>query len=135
MLAGRHGFVKQAIRSGVPIVPVASVGGGDTVFVLNEGRWLADALEKLIGLESKLRGATLPIILGFPFGVTPEILPVHLPLPTKLRYEILDPVEVDTDPERADDRDYVHEIYLEVEAALQAGMDRLAARRRLPLFF
>ena len=135
VLAGRHGFVKQAMRSGVPIVPVASVGGGDTVFVLDEGRWLADALEKLIGLKSKLRGATLPIILGFPFGVTPEILPVHLPLPAKLRYEILDPIEVDHDPERVDDRDYVHGIYLEVEAALQAGMDRLAARRRLPLFF
>jgi hypothetical protein len=102
--------------------------------VLSEGRWLADVLEKLIGLKSKLRGATLPIILGFPFGVTPEILPVHLPLPAKLRYEVLEPIEVDTDPERADDRDYVHEVYLEVESALQAGMDRLAARRRLPLF-
>jgi 1-acyl-sn-glycerol-3-phosphate acyltransferase len=133
VLAGRHGFVKQAIRSGVPIVPVASVGGGDTVFVLSEGRWIADVLEKLIGLKSRLRGATLPIILGFPFGITPEILPVHLPLPAKLRYEVLEPIHVDS--EREDDRDYVHEVYLEVEAALQAGMDRLAARRRLPLFF
>src|SRR4051794_9336093 len=128
VLAGRHGFVKQAIRSGVPILPVAAVGGGDTVFVLNEGRWLADGLERLIGLKSRLRGATLPIILGFPFGVTPEILPVPLPLPAKLRYEILEPIEVDTDPERADDRDYVHRIYLETQAALQAGMDRLAKR-------
>jgi 1-acyl-sn-glycerol-3-phosphate acyltransferase len=135
VLAGRHGFVKQAIRSQVPIVPVAAVGGGDTVFVLDEGRWLADGLEKLIGLKSKLRGATLPIILGFPFGITPEILPVHLPLPAKLRYEVLEPIRVRTDPEAADDRDYVHSVYLEVESALQAGMDRLAKRRRLPLLF
>ena len=41
VLGGRTGFVRQAIRSGVPIVPVASVGGHDTVFVLSEGRWIA----------------------------------------------------------------------------------------------
>jgi 1-acyl-sn-glycerol-3-phosphate acyltransferase len=133
-LAGRRGFVKQAIKSGVPIVPVASVGGGDTVFVLSEGRRLADLLEKLIKLKTRLRGSTLPIIGGIPFGITPEILPVHLPLPAKLRYEILEPVEVDPDPERIDDPDYVQSVYDEVEAALQDGMDRLAARRTVPVF-
>ena len=40
-LGGRTGFVKQAIRSGVPILPVATVGGHDTVFVVSEGKWLA----------------------------------------------------------------------------------------------
>lgn len=41
MLFGRKGFVRQAIRSGVPIVPVATVGGRDTVFELSEGRFIA----------------------------------------------------------------------------------------------
>ena len=41
VLGGRMGFIPQAIRSAVPIVPVASVGGHDTVFVLSEGRWIA----------------------------------------------------------------------------------------------
>ena len=49
VLGGRHGFVRQAIRSGVPIVPVASVGGHDTAFVLSEGRWIANGLEKSRG--------------------------------------------------------------------------------------
>ncbi len=40
VLAGRHGFVRQAIRSGVPIVSVAMVGGRH-LFVLSEGRFLA----------------------------------------------------------------------------------------------
>ena len=66
-LGGRTGFVKQAIRSGVPIVPVATVGGHDTVFVLSEGKWLANALDKVLGLKKTLRGANLPIIAGFPF--------------------------------------------------------------------
>jgi 1-acyl-sn-glycerol-3-phosphate acyltransferase len=134
VLAGRKGFVKQAIRSGVPIVPVATVGGHDTVFVLSEGRWLADGLERLIGLKSRLRGATLPIIAGFPFPLALEITPMHLPLPAKIRTELLDPIHVDTDPERAQDQEYVDSIYREVEAAIQVGMDRLARRRRFPVF-
>ena len=55
VLAGRRGFVRQAITSGVPIVPVATVGGHDTVFVLSEGRFLARWSG---GLGRRLRGVT-----------------------------------------------------------------------------
>jgi 1-acyl-sn-glycerol-3-phosphate acyltransferase len=130
VLAGRKGFVCQAIRSGVPIVPVAAVGGGDTVFVLSEGRWLARAS----GLGRRLRGATLPIVAGVPLGIHPEILPMHLPLPAKLRYELLAPVEVDSNPASAADDDYVDAVYRRVESDIQRSMRRLAARRRFPLF-
>src|ERR1700757_1376053 len=129
MLFGRKGFVRQAIRSGVPIVPVATVGGHDTVFVLSEGRFLA----RWSGLGKRLRGATMPIIAGFPFPLAIEILPAHIPLPAKIRTEILDPITVDTDPARADDTAYVDKIYDEVEAAIQDGMDRLAKRRSFPV--
>ncbi|WP_199580443.1 lysophospholipid acyltransferase family protein [Blastococcus sp. TBT05-19] len=132
-LGGRKGFVKQAIRSGVPILPVATVGGHDTVFVLSEGKWLANAVDKLTGLKKTLRGANLPIIAGFPFPIAVEILPAHVPLPAKIRTELLDPIEVDTDPERAEDEAYVQKIYDEVESVIQAGMDRLAAKRTLPV--
>ena len=132
-LAGRKGFVKQAIRSGVPILPVATVGGHDTVFVLSEGKWLADGLDKLLGLKKTLRGSKLPIIAGFPFPLAVEILPAHVPLPAKIRTELLDPIEVDDDPERAEDQAYVDKVYAEVEAVIQAGMDRLAAKRTLPV--
>jgi 1-acyl-sn-glycerol-3-phosphate acyltransferase len=129
LLFGRKGFVRQAIRSGVPIVPVATIGGHDTVFVLSEGRFLA----RWTGLGKRLRGATMPIIAGFPFPLAVEILPAHLPLPAKIRTEFLDPITVDTDPERADDDEYVDSIYREVEGAIQAGMDRLARRRSFPI--
>jgi 1-acyl-sn-glycerol-3-phosphate acyltransferase len=133
-LGGRTGFVRQAIRSGVPIVPVATVGGHDTVFVLSEGKWLANIAERVGGLKSKLRGANVPIIAGLPFPLAVEILPAHVPLPAKIRTEILDPVEVDDDPERVDDGAYVQRVYDEVEASIQAGMDRLAAKRSFPVF-
>ena len=134
VLGGRKGFVRQAIRSGVPIVPVASVGGHDTVFVLSEGQWIANGLDRISGLKRKLRGTRLPIVLGIPFGLTIETVPTHLPLPAKIRTELLDPIHVDKDPERVNDREYVNSIYLEVQSAIQDGMDRLAKQRHFPIF-
>jgi 1-acyl-sn-glycerol-3-phosphate acyltransferase len=134
VLGGRKGFVRQAIRSGVPIVPVASVGGHDTVFVLSEGQWIANGLDRVSGLKRKLRGTRLPIVLGMPFGLTIETIPTHLPLPAKIRTELLEPIHVDKDPERVNDREYVNSIYLEVNSAIQGGMDRLAKQRRFPVF-
>jgi 1-acyl-sn-glycerol-3-phosphate acyltransferase len=130
VLAGRKGFVRFAIQQQVPIVPVATIGGHDTVFVLSEGRFIA----KYTGLGKRLRGATIPIISGFPFPLAIEITPMHLPLPAKIRTELLDPIHLDPDPEKAGDKQYVDEMYREVEAAIQAGMDRLAARRSFPIF-
>jgi 1-acyl-sn-glycerol-3-phosphate acyltransferase len=132
-LAGRKGFVRQALRSQVPILPVATIGGHDTVFVLSEGRWLVDALDRFVSVKRRLRGVTLPITLGVPFGIAPEILPTHIPLPAKIRTELLEPIRLDADPDRADEEAYVAGVYREVEAAIQAGMDRLAARRSFPV--
>ena len=99
-----------------------------------EGRWLANGLDRFTGLKKKLRGVTMPIVLGLPFGLTVETIPTHLPLPAKIRTELLDPIHVDNDPERVNDRKYVDSIYVEVESAIQDGMDRLAKQRRFPIF-
>lgn len=130
ILAGRKGFIRQAMRSGVPIVPVATIGGHDTVFVLSEGRFIA----KWTGLGKRLRGTNIPIIAGFPFPLAVEILPAHLPLPAKIRTEFLDPIHVDTDPARMDDTEYLDKVYEEVQGAIQDGMNRLAKRRSFPVF-
>ena len=130
VLAGRKGFVRFALRQQVPIVPVATVGGHDTVFVLSEGRFLA----RWTGLGKRLRGATMPIISGVPFPLAIEILPMHIPLPAKIRTELLDPIRLEPDPEKANDDSYVDMVYREVEASIQAGIDRLARRRAFPVF-
>lgn len=127
VLDDRRGFVRQAIRSGVPIVPVASVGGAETVFVLTEGRWLAEVLQ----LRRILRSEMVPIVAGLPFGIWPEILPSHIPLPSKISHEILEPVAVESG--REDDEIYVKSIYDEVERRIQEGVVRLAAERRWPI--
>ncbi|MFL5887014.1 MAG: lysophospholipid acyltransferase family protein [Thermoleophilaceae bacterium] len=127
-LAGRKGFVRQAIRAQVPIVPVASSGAADTLFVLTDGRRLA----KLFRFDKLFRSKVFPIAVGFPLGLAPGVLP-QIPLPAKLRTEILDPIDVGDDPEREHDNRFVARKYREVEQALQDGMNRLARKRKFPL--
>jgi 1-acyl-sn-glycerol-3-phosphate acyltransferase len=129
VLAGRTGFVRLAIRSGVPIVPISTVGGPDSMPVLARGRRLA----KLLALDKVARLKMFPIAIQVPWGISPALLP-EIPLPTKIRTAFQAPIEVDSDPKRAEDSDYVDSKYEEVQDSIQHGMDALARRRRLPLF-
>lgn len=128
VLGGRTGFVQMALEHQVPIVPVATVGGHDTVFVVSEGRFLADS-----PLGRRLRATKAPIVLGPPFGVALEVVPAHIPLPAKIRTELLDPIHLDHDRTQDDER-YHQEVYETVRSSIQAGMDRLASKRRFPIF-
>jgi 1-acyl-sn-glycerol-3-phosphate acyltransferase len=128
-LAGRTGFVKMAIRAGVPIVPIATVGGADAMPVLIRG----DRLSRMLGLDKVLRLKVFPIAVSLPWGIAPAALP-QFPLPAKIRTRLMPPVELDHDPDLADDDEYVERKYQEVEDSIQAGMDALARKRSLPLF-
>ena len=131
VLGERTGFIRMAIRTNTPIVPVATIGGHDTLFVLSEGRWLA----KLLKLKKYLRSDVAPITLSFPFGIALHVTPLqHIPLPAKIRTEFLKAVYFDGDPALADDPDYVLQKYEEVQARIQEGMDMLAKRRKFPIF-
>jgi 1-acyl-sn-glycerol-3-phosphate acyltransferase len=129
VLAGRMGFIKLAIRSAVPIVPVSTVGGPDSMPVLATGRRLARTLR----LDRMARIKMFPIAVQAPWGISPALLP-EIPFPTKIRTAFQEPVELGADPELAEDKEYVQAKYAEVCDSLQAGMDTLARRRRLPLF-
>jgi 1-acyl-sn-glycerol-3-phosphate acyltransferase len=129
VLAGRTGFVRMAIGAGVPIVPISTVGGPDSMPVLLSGRRIARALK----LDKVARLKMFPIALSAPWGIGPAILP-EIPLPTKIRTAFQEPIEVDEDPERANDEEYVRAKYEEVRDSIQHGMDVLARRRRFPVF-
>jgi 1-acyl-sn-glycerol-3-phosphate acyltransferase len=128
-LAGRKGFVKMAIRAGVPIVPIATVGGADAMPVLIRG----DRLSRALRLDKLLRLKVFPVAISLPWGIAPAALP-QLPLPAKIRTRFMPAVELDQDGKRADDDDYVADKYREVEDSIQHGMDALARKRALPLF-
>jgi 1-acyl-sn-glycerol-3-phosphate acyltransferase len=128
-LAGRKGFVKMAIRAGVPIVPIATVGGADAMPVLIRG----DRLSQVLQLDRLLRLKVFPLAVSLPWGIAPAALP-QFPLPAKIRTRFMPAVELDSNPDRADDADYVDRKYHEVQDSIQLGMDALARKRALPLF-
>lgn len=119
-LGGRQGFVRLARETGVPIVPVASVGGQETALFLGRGQWLA----KLLRLDKVARLKSVPISLALPWGLNVSDLLGHIPLPAKIVIEVQDLIEVDGDDQA---------VYDKVVASLQAGVDRLAAERRFPV--
>ena len=129
VLAGRTGFIKLAIRTGVPIVPISTIGGSDAMPVLATGRRIARALQ----LDKVARLKMFPVAISAPWGIGPALLP-ELPLPAKIRTAFQPAVELDTDPERASDDEYVNQKYREVRESIQHGIDVLARRRRFPVF-
>ncbi len=74
--------------------------------------------------------------ISLPWGIAPAALPQvpQVPLPAKIRTRVMPAVEIDHDPARADDDDYVDRKYHEVEDSIQRGMDALARTRALPVF-
>ncbi len=128
-LAGRTGFIKMAIRAGVPIVPIATVGGADAMPVLIRG----DRLSQMLRLDKLLRLKVFPLAVSLPWGIAPAALP-QFPLPAKIRTRLMPAVELEHDPARADDDEYVERKYHAVQDRIQAGMDALARKRALPLF-
>src|SRR5256714_3465420 len=123
VLAGRKGFIRLAIKSGVSIVPIATVGGPDAMPVLASGRRLA----KLLRLDRIARLKMFPVALQAPWGISPALLP-EVPMPTKIRTAFQKPVDLEADPERAGDDEYVEGKYEEVRRSIQRGTDAFARR-------
>lgn len=122
VFGGRRGFARVALDHGVPIVPVVTAGAGESLLVLSDGVRLARGL----GLDKLLRVKALPVSVSLPWGLSVGavgILP-YLPLPTKLRTAVLDPMTA-LDGESAEsfgDR---------VEDAMQDALTALTENRRL----
>jgi 1-acyl-sn-glycerol-3-phosphate acyltransferase len=121
---GRKGYVKLAREAGVPIVPIASVGGQEAALFLDRGQWLA----RLLRVDKTVRLKSVPILLAPPWGLAVSDMVPRLPLPTKIAIEVQEPIDAD-DIAGADD-DVIHE---KVIALLQGGVDRLATERRFPV--
>lgn len=121
---GRKGYVRTAIETGVPIVPIVSIGGQESQLFLTRGNWLAKALRL-----DKARMEILPVTFGFPFGFS-VLIPPNLPLPTKIVTRVLDPIHIEEqfgpDPD-------VSEVDAYVRAEMQSALDELAAQRRFPV--
>jgi 1-acyl-sn-glycerol-3-phosphate acyltransferase len=126
---GRTGYVTTAIDAGAPIVPAVSIGGQEGQLFLTRGTWLSRAL-RLTKLERKLfRTNILPVSFGWPFGLS-VVVPVNLPLPTKIVTEVLSPINIAA---HFGDAPVVKDVDAHVRQVMQKGLDALAAKRHFPV--
>jgi 1-acyl-sn-glycerol-3-phosphate acyltransferase len=121
---GRTGYVRTAIESRVPIVPMVSIGAQETQLFLARG----DSIARRLGLK-KARIEILPLSIGFPFGLS-VIMPPNVPLPSKVVTRVLEPIDVTA--EFGDEPD-IQEVDLHVRAVMQEALDELSRERRFPL--
>jgi 1-acyl-sn-glycerol-3-phosphate acyltransferase len=129
VFAGRTGYVRLALRHGVPIVPVVTFGAHDVFVVLDDGRWIAERL----GLDRLVRLKVMPTVLCLPWGITLGPLLPFIPLPARVRLEVLPPLRFERQGEAAArDADYVAACDAQVRSLMQASLTRMAAELRGP---
>lgn len=127
VFGGRTGYVRLALREGVPIVPVIAAGAHSGLVVLDSGRWLARALHA----DRLFRIKAWPIAVCLPWGVVVGPGLLYLPWPTRILIEALEPVRFDRAGEAAaKDEDYVRACADRVEERMQQALDRLSRERR-----
>lgn len=125
---GHRGFVRLALRSQVPVVPVVGHGGHDTLMVLARG----EAIARRMGFD-RIRLSALPVILQFPWGITTPAF-VGLPMPAKINLQVCEPIDWShLGPEAADDEATVARCCREVTDLMQATLDELAAENPSPV--
>jgi 1-acyl-sn-glycerol-3-phosphate acyltransferase len=114
---GRGGFVRTAMRAGVPIVPIAVVGAEEAMPIFAH----VPLLQRLTGL------IYFPVNHAFPhFGLAAGLMY----LPAKFRIRFLDPVELDGyGPDDADDVALVQTLSEEIRASIQREVDDLVSSR------
>jgi 1-acyl-sn-glycerol-3-phosphate acyltransferase len=115
---GRGGFVRTAMRAGVPIVPVAVLGAEEAMPIFAN----IPALQKLTGL------IYFPVNHAFPqFGLAAALM--YLPAKFKIRF--LEPVDLSGyPPEDADDLALVQALGEEIRTRIQLELDELRSSRR-----
>jgi 1-acyl-sn-glycerol-3-phosphate acyltransferase len=115
---GRGGFVRTAMRAGVPIVPVALIGGEEAMPIFAH----VPLLQRLTGL------IYFPVNHAFPqFGLAAALMY----LPAKFRIRFLDPVDLSRyGPEDAEDLALVQRLSERIRTRIQEELDDLLLARR-----
>jgi 1-acyl-sn-glycerol-3-phosphate acyltransferase len=114
---GRGGFVKTALRAGVPIVPIAVIGAEEAMPIFAH----VPLLQRLTGL------IYFPINHAFPhFGLAAGLM--YLPAKFKIRF--LEPISLDGyGPDDAEDLELVRSLTEDVRERIQAEVDDLISSR------
>jgi len=125
---GRKGFIRLALDTGVPVVPVVGHGGHETTFVLTRGERLA----KLLSLD-KVRMDGAPLLFQLPWGISTPLTP-GIPLPAKITVQVCEPLDWRRfGSDGAEDPKVLECCYEEITSVMQTTLDGLAAENPRPL--
>ena len=122
----RSGFVRLALATDVPIVPVVAIGGQETALFLTRG----ERLSHLLALDRLLRLKVVPIQIAPPFGVTVLDLPGRIPLPSQITIQVLPRIDL---RRRFGPQPHEEAVYNAVTTMMQEALDELSAERELPV--
>jgi len=123
--AGRKGYARTALQTGVPVTPVANAGAHETFVVLSDGHRLA----RRLGLKRHFRASVFPIHLSFPWLIGVGPMP-HIPWPVRLSYAIGRPVPLPAElPIESPTADQVRAYDERCRDSLQELLDELCADR------
>jgi len=122
VFGGRRGYIRLALRAGVPLCPVVAAGAHSTFYVIDDGRWLI----RLLHIDRVVRLKVWPITLCLPWGVVFGPGLFYIPWRTRILIEVLDPIHFErVGDAAADDEAYVAACAHRVESAMQTALDRL----------
>ncbi len=128
MFNGRKGFIRLALETGVPVVPVVGHGGHETTIVLTRG----ERLVKLLSLD-KIRMDGAPLLFQLPWGLSTPAMP-GVPLPARITVQVCEPLDWSRfGPEDANDPDVLEQCYQEITSIMQTTLDTLAIENPRPL--
>ncbi|HUP56410.1 MAG TPA: lysophospholipid acyltransferase family protein [Bdellovibrionota bacterium] len=142
----RKGWIKLALKSGAPLVPIVSVGAHESYVILHRGEEIAEKL----GLKEKFRLHGFPITFRsifflwclttgvftfFPLLIAPfAFLSIFIPMPAKMTFRILPPVDVKgmVDPKLSEEEN-LQVIYDRVLKTMQDVLTDEYSKRKLPV--
>jgi 1-acyl-sn-glycerol-3-phosphate acyltransferase len=127
-LAGHKGFIRLALRTGVPVVPVVAHGGHNSTIVLTRG----DAIAKRSG-AAELGMPVAPLLWQFPWGISIPLL-IGVPMPSKITIQLLPAMAWEAyGPEDADDDAVLDRCYEEMRAQMQECLTSLVEEVPYPV--
>ena len=102
----RRGFVRLALQTGAPIIPSLVIGAEETHITLSQIRWA----KQLFG-----------IIIPVPLNV--------IPLPARWHIKFLPPIQLEKNPEKAEDIEYVTKVAHKIRTGLQKEIHKQLKKR------
>ena len=142
----RKGFIKLAHKTGVPLVPIVSVGAHESYIILHRGEEIAEQL----GLKEKYRLHGFPITFRsvffmwcmatgvftfFPLLIAPAaFMAIFVPLPAKMTFKILPPIQIAEFWDDAMSEEWnLQQAYDRLLAAMQTVLTDEYKKRKYPI--